>query len=83
MEQGKSIFVSKVNNRLYDLYRKGGRKTMEDQQISYSNSNEERHNHSDNINLYEKFLDEPTKNGIFNFIKRLSYSSPSKETKNE
>ncbi|BCU81366.1 hypothetical protein JIR001_11490 [Polycladomyces abyssicola] len=56
---------------------------MEDQQICYSNNNEERHNHSDNIHLYEKSLDQPTKNGIFNFIKRLSYASPSKETKNE
>jgi hypothetical protein len=54
---------------------------MEDQQINYSDNKEERHNSSDN-NLYEKFLDEPTKNGIVNFIRRLSYSSPSKETKN-
>ncbi|MDN4595154.1 hypothetical protein [Polycladomyces subterraneus] len=55
---------------------------MEDRQISYSDNKEEQHNNSDYLHLYEKFLDQPTKNGIVNFIKRLSYSPPSKETKN-
>jgi hypothetical protein len=55
---------------------------MEDQQISYTDKKEERHNHSVNIYLYEKYLDQPTKNGIVNFIKRLSYSSRSEETIN-
>lgn len=55
---------------------------MEDRQISYSDNKEERQNHLVSINLYEKYLDQPTKNGIINFIKQLSYASPSKETKN-
>ncbi|GGE07798.1 hypothetical protein GCM10011571_06300 [Marinithermofilum abyssi] len=55
---------------------------MEDQQITYSDKKEERHNNLVNIHLYEKYLDQPIKNGIDNFIKRLSYSSRSEETIN-
>jgi hypothetical protein len=55
---------------------------MEAQKINYSNNKDERHNYPVNINLYEKYLDPQTKKGIINFIKRLSYVSHSKETKN-
>ncbi|MBN2909142.1 hypothetical protein JQC72_06345 [Polycladomyces sp. WAk] len=56
---------------------------MKAQQISYSNNKEEQHNYPPvNINLYEKYLDPQTKNGIINFIKQLSSTSDFKETKN-
>jgi hypothetical protein len=54
---------------------------MEVQQISYSDNKVKRTNTSVNINLYDKYLDQQTKNGITNFIKRLSYASQSKEKK--
>jgi len=55
---------------------------MEVQQISYSDNKVKRTTTSMNTNLYDKYLDQQTKNGITNFIKRLSFASQSKVTKN-